>query len=60
MKLSIKIDMKNDAFRENGEREVGRIMNEVTYTIAVRGISRAYRKPLFDTNGNKVGYMRVS
>ena len=53
MKVTITINMNNDAFQNREHYELARILNELAYTIVRNFIESGH--PVKDLNGNRVG-----
>lgn len=58
MTITIKIQTANAAFRENGDGEVFRIINDAVERIRRDGFT--VNAPLRDSNGNTVGSVKVT
>lgn len=54
--LKIKIETKNDAFKEGLEMEIRRCLRDVSCWI---GLGRK-ENGIYDLNGNKVGYFKLT
>lgn len=50
--FALEIESSNDAFTDNPEEEIARILEEAAEEVRCKGDGRY---PLFDINGNKVG-----
>lgn len=60
MKLTITIDRDNAAFWEDASREASRILRDMADRIDGHPhFSPGHSQPLFDINGNEVGYFDV-
>ena len=53
MKITISFEAENDAFCENFDDEIKRIMKQATEFL----VDERNSELLFDTNGNKVGFV---
>lgn len=60
MELTIKINMENDAFKDNNVNEVTRILNDYCKKISRGGeLLEGDTEKLIDSNGNSIGYAIV-
>jgi len=55
LNVRIKINCENDAFADNCEGEVARLLREVAKKISNGELDRLGYLPIMDANGNKVG-----
>lgn len=61
MKLTIEIEMDNDAFESNGNgAEAARILKDLWDDIDCFDLSDGDGGDLYDINGNKVGFWHVA
>jgi hypothetical protein len=62
MILSIRIECDNAAFKDGGgwQAELTRITKEVTGFVEHNGLALNDRRPLYDINGNRVGYAELT
>jgi len=59
MDIVITLNTDNAAFEDDATREIARTLRELTdflQTIDTAQLEQSYTCPLFDYNGNKVGY----
>lgn len=54
MKFFVEIDIGNAAFENNVESEIKRILKTIPFTVA--NATMPVKFPIFDRNGNRVGY----
>jgi len=60
VKFTLVISSNNDAFREDPDGEVCRILEETLAAVKEGGVGGNREKTLRDINGNRCGYIKVS
>jgi hypothetical protein len=55
MKIKIEFDTDNDSFQKGFYTEVKKVLGNVENIIECSGILVEIDKPIYDTNGNKIG-----
>ena len=53
--LTIKIELENEAFEDNYEKEISECLEKVKAKISLDYLSHT----IYDTNGNEVGYFKI-
>lgn len=60
MKFNISIECKNDTFIENLSYELTSALFKVTRLIENKMIIELHNHPIFDSNGNNVGTIKIT
>lgn len=55
MKIKIEFDTDNDSFQEGFYTEVKKVLSDVGNKIECTGILMEIDRPIYDSNGNKIG-----
>lgn len=57
MYLTVKIKLTSDAIQKNPKEEITEMLNSIL--VEPDGLEYGFVTPLYDSNGNKVGYAQI-